>query len=84
MPPVPAATAPLAGPAPVDPPNVPPSLVSWAVERAGGGRGFVMTGVDWHKNLELESYRRQVLNGIVWAARREVPPGGVQCALPPE
>lgn len=38
MPPVPAATAPLAGPPPVDPPNVPASLVSWAVERAGGAQ----------------------------------------------
>jgi type 1 glutamine amidotransferase len=82
MPPVPAATAPLAGPPAVDPPSVPTSLVSWAIQRPDGGRGFVMTGVDWHKNLEMDSYRRQVLNGIVWAARLDVPASGVVCGLP--
>lgn len=68
-------------PSPLTDPNVEPSLVSWAIERAGGGRGFVMTGVDWHSNLQIESYRRQLLNGIVWAARLEVPQGGVTCAI---
>jgi hypothetical protein len=69
-------------PWPDDSPFVEPSLVSWAVQRDGGGRGFVMTGMDWHENLQNESYRRQMLNGIVWAARLDVPAAGVQCALP--
>jgi hypothetical protein len=68
-------------PSPLTDPNVEPSLVSWAIQREGGGRGFVMTGVDWHSNLQMESYRRQLLNGIVWAAGREVPPGGVTCSI---
>jgi len=42
-----------------------------------GGRGFVMGGMDKHANLLLEDNRRQLLNGIVWAARIEVPAGGV-------
>ena len=84
MPAVPAATAPLAGPPAVDPATVPPSLVSWAIQRPDGGRGFVMTGVDWHKNLEMDSYRRQVLNGVIWAARLDVPAAGVVCTLPAE
>jgi type 1 glutamine amidotransferase len=63
-------------------PDVEPSLVSWAVERAGGGRGFVMTGVHAHQNLAIDAYRRLLLNGIVWASRREVPVDGVTCALP--
>jgi hypothetical protein len=69
-------------PSPLTDPNIEPSLVSWAIQREGRGRGFVMTGVDWHSNLEIESYRRQLLNGIVWAANIEVPAGGVMCELP--
>jgi type 1 glutamine amidotransferase len=71
-------------PSPLTSPDVEPSLVSWAVEREGGGRGFVMTGVHAHQNLSIDSHRRLLLNGIVWASRRDVPSGGVTCALPAE
>lgn len=83
MPAVPEAMVPLGGP-PLspEPATVPPSLVSWAVEREGGGRGFVMSGVHAHANLADDSFRRFLLNGIVWAAGADVPPGGVVCALP--
>ena len=85
MPPRPEAMIPLASPPPPDPKEVPPSLVSWAIERKGtGGRGFVMTGVDWHKNLAIDAHRRALLNGLVWAAGIDVPAGGVQCKLPEE
>jgi hypothetical protein len=69
-------------PSPLTDPNVEPSLVSWAIQRDGRGRGFVMTGMDWFSNLSIEPFRRQLLNGIVWAANLEVPAGGVQCAIP--
>lgn len=85
--PLPALTAPMVPggpPSPLTSPNVEPSLVSWAIERSGGGRGFVMTGVDWHTNLQMESYRREVLNGIIWAAKVAVPSTGVVCTLPAE
>ena len=59
-------------------------VVSWAVERQGGGRGFVFTGSDFHKNMEIEQHRRILLNGILWAAKIEVPQGGASCAPPPE
>ena len=61
-----------------------PTLASWAVQRKGGGRGFVLTGLDWHRNLALEDDRRLMLNGIVWAARMNVPAGGVASTLPPD
>lgn len=62
-----------------------PQVASWAYDRADGGRGFVMGGVDFHDNLRtVEDYRRFLLNGIVWAANIEVPEGGVQSAAPPE
>ena len=56
-----------------------PQLASWAYEREGGGRAFVMGGADFHDNLAtVDDYRRFLLNGIVWAAGMEVPSGGVQ------
>ena len=58
--------------------------VSWAVERKGGGRGFVFTGSDFHKNLSIEQHRRMLLNGILWAAKIEVPSGGAACNVPEE
>jgi len=58
--------------------------VSWAVERQGGGRGFVFTGSDFHKNMEIVQHRRMLLNGIFWAAKIEVPEGGVTCTPPEE
>jgi len=69
-------------PSPLTDPNTEPSLVSWAIQREGRGRGFVMTGMDWFSNLQIESFRRQLLNGIVWAANLEVPAGGVECSIP--
>jgi type 1 glutamine amidotransferase len=58
-------------------------LASWAYERDGGGRGFVMGGVDFHDNLaKVDDYRRFLLNGLVWVAGLEVPPGGVQSTVP--
>jgi type 1 glutamine amidotransferase len=60
-----------------------PQVAAWAYDRADGGRGFVMGGVDFHDNLKtVEDYRRFLLNGIVWAAGVEVPRGGVQSMVP--
>ncbi|MFB3777757.1 MAG: ThuA domain-containing protein [Bryobacteraceae bacterium] len=59
-----------------------PQVASWAYERPGGGRGFVMGGLDWHSNMLIEDNRRFLLNGIVWAAGMEVPAGGVASTLP--
>ena len=54
-------------------------LASWAYEREGGGRAFVMGGPDFHDTLSTaDDFRRFLLNGIVWAAGIEVPPGGVE------
>jgi hypothetical protein len=55
-------------------------VASFAYQRddAGHGRGFVYGGVDVHAAMMTEDYRRLLLNGIVWAAKMEVSPGGVQ------
>jgi type 1 glutamine amidotransferase len=60
------------------------SVVSWATQRKDGGRGFVMSGVDWHNNMLNEGHRRILLNGILWAAKLDIPKGGAQCTIPPE
>jgi type 1 glutamine amidotransferase len=61
-----------------------PQVAGWAYDRADGGRGFVMGGVDFHDNLStVEDYRRFLLNGIVWSAGLDVPAGGVQSLAQP-
>jgi type 1 glutamine amidotransferase len=58
-------------------------VASWAYEREGGGRAFVMGGVDFHDNMGLvDDFRKFLLNGIAWAAGLEVPANGVQSATP--
>jgi len=53
-------------------------VIGWAYERDGGGRAFCFTGIDLHKNWELEGQRRFVVNGILWSAGVEVPTGGAR------
>jgi len=62
-----------------------PQTISFAQERPDGGRGFVYGGLDFHDNMHLHApLRRFLLNGLVWAAGRQVPPGGVVAPPPPE
>ena len=59
-------------------PNVPDDqTVAWAVQRDNGGRGFGFTGGHFYKNYFIESFRRMILNAILWTAHVEVPEGGV-------
>ncbi|MDB6123408.1 MAG: Trehalose utilization [Pedosphaera sp.] len=53
-------------------------VVAWAVEREDGGRGFGFTGGHTHKNWENPNVRRMVLNALLWTAKNEVPPQGVE------
>lgn len=54
-----------------------PQHVAWAYERDNGGRGFGFTGGHYHWNWAHPMQRRLALNAIVWAARADVPQGGV-------
>lgn len=54
-----------------------PQHVAWAAERPDGGRGFGFTGGHVHWNWGEPNFRKLVLNAIVWAAKAEVPEGGV-------
>jgi hypothetical protein len=56
-------------------------VIAWAYERENGGRAFCFTGIDLHKNWELESQRRLVVNGILWSAGVEVPKDGAKVEM---
>jgi type 1 glutamine amidotransferase len=61
-----------------------PQTVAWAFERADGGRGFGFTGGHYHKNWGNDDFRKLVLNAILWTAKAEVPPEGVQSQVTPQ
>ncbi len=58
--------------------------VAWAYDRPDGGRGFGFTGAHFHKNWGNDDFRKLVLNAIVWIAKVEVPPDGVQSTVTAE
>lgn len=64
--------------------NKEPQHVMWVYERPDGGRGFGFTGGHSHKNWKEENFRKVVLNAILWIAKVEVPPDGVECQLTEE
>jgi type 1 glutamine amidotransferase len=66
-------------------------IVGWVYERPDGGRSFATTLGHPYKNFQIEPFRRMIVNGILWAARLEVPRDGAPVnisqealALPPE
>jgi hypothetical protein len=59
-------------------------VVGWAFDRPDGGRSFGYTGCDLHKDWDVESQRRLVVNGIVWSAKLEVPKEGTKVDMKPE
>ncbi|MBI4909998.1 MAG: ThuA domain-containing protein [Acidobacteria bacterium] len=66
---------------PKDNPNK--ETVAWAVERAGGGRGFGFTGLHEHRNLGIDDFRRLLVNAILWVSKVEVPRTGAKCDITP-
>ncbi len=59
-------------------------IVSWAVERMDGGRGFGFTGGHFHENWGDDNFRKYVLNALVWLSGLEVPANGVECMITEE
>jgi type 1 glutamine amidotransferase len=58
------------------------AIVAWAYDRPGGtGRSFTFTGAHLHASFAEEGYRRLLVNGILWSAGLEVPPGGAPVKL---
>ncbi|MEQ1828115.1 MAG: ThuA domain-containing protein [Pirellula sp.] len=56
----------------------------WAVERPNGGRGFGFTGGHYHDNWGNDSFRKVVLNAMLWLAKVDVPADGVVSTVTPE
>ena len=61
-----------------------PQIVSWASERANGGRGFGFSGGHFHEGWGNDDQRKLVLNAIVWTAKLDVPANGVASTVTPE
>lgn len=53
----------------------------WAVDRPDGGRGFGFTGGHFHDNWANDSFRKVVLNAMLWIAKADVPANGVQSTV---
>ena len=58
-----------------------PEVVAWVFERAGNGRGFGFTGGHNHENWGNDSFRKLVLNALLWTAHAEVPSTGVESTV---
>jgi type 1 glutamine amidotransferase len=58
-----------------------PEHVMWAIERPDGGRGFGFTGGHYQANWGHDDFRKVVLNAILWTAKVEVPPNGLECRV---
>ncbi|MDA0348770.1 MAG: ThuA domain-containing protein [Verrucomicrobia bacterium] len=54
-----------------------PQHLAWATENPGKGRGFALTGGNFHHNWSHDDFRKQVLNGIAWTAGVKIPETGV-------
>lgn len=59
-----------------------PEVIAWVYERPGGGRGFGFTGMHTHWNWAQDSFRKSVLNALVWIAAAPVSEGGVASETP--
>ena len=59
-------------------------VLSWAVERPDGGRGFGFTGAHFHRNWGDPNFRTLVLNALLWVSHAEVPEGGVRSSVSPD
>ncbi len=53
-------------------------VVAWTYERPGakGGRSFGVTLGHFHENFGIESFRKALVNGILWTAHHEIPAEG--------
>ena len=55
-----------------------------AVEGAIKGRSFGITLGHFHPNYGIESFRKAIINGILWTANVEVPKNGVDVTIDAE
>lgn len=56
-------------------------VLAWVFERDGGGRSFGTTLGHFHDNFAIDSFRKALVNGILWTARVEIPERGAPVEL---
>jgi type 1 glutamine amidotransferase len=67
------------------PPNEPNrEVVSWATQREDGGRGFGFCGGHFYRNWNNRDLRQVIVNGILWAAKADIPRNGTKVDIPAE
>lgn len=59
-------------------------IVGWVYERPDGGRAFGTTLGHPYKNFQLDSFRRMIVNAILWSAHVDVPQQGARVDLSAE
>lgn len=60
-----------------------PQTLAWIVENPNHSRGFGFTGGHFHRHWANDSFRRLVLNSIVWTAGIDVPAAGIASTAAP-
>lgn len=60
-----------------------PVIVGWAHERKDGGRAYATTLGHFYRNFQRESFRRMIVNGILWTAHVEIPESGARVEVAP-
>ncbi len=63
--------------------TAPKDITAWAFERPDGGRSFVNTGLHSHRYFTELSVRKLTINGILWAAKLEIPADGAKAEIDP-
>lgn len=56
----------------------------WCTERDDGGRGVGFTGGHVHRNWGNESFRKVILNALLWVSKVDVPENGVETQVSEE
>lgn len=61
-------------------------IVAWTLEREGDmkGRSFGITLGHFQQNYGIESFRKAIINGILWTANIEVPKNGANVTIDAE
>ena len=56
-------------------------IVGWTYDRPDGGRAYGTTLGHFYSNFQIESFRRTVVNAILWTAHVDVPAAGADVSI---